>query len=122
MQRMLDIAARFSQTWKLDFNNDKSKVLIIGKRTDSSRLWKLGNNFISECESYKYLGVHISRSLSEHTHVNEIVKKGNRLISYIKSIINSHDHFNRVYYGDILWKSLALPSINYACSVWTCSS
>jgi hypothetical protein len=39
------------------------------------------------------------------------------LIGYIKSIIDVHEDFNRVYYGDILWKSLALPSINYACAI-----
>ena len=119
---MLDIASKFSRTWKLDFNMDKSKVLVVGKRTDKTKLWKLGNQSISECDNYKYLGVHFSRNLSDHTHVNEIIKKGNRLIAFIKSIIDSHDDFNRVYYGDILWKSLALPCINYACSVWTCGS
>ena len=45
------------------------------------------------------------------------IKKGNRLIGCIKSIIDSHDDFNRVYYGDVLWKSIALPTINYACAV-----
>jgi hypothetical protein len=122
LQKMLNIASQFSLTWKLDFNVDKSKVLIVGKRIDKTKLWKLGNLSISECDSYKYLGVHISRNLSDHTHVNEVLKKGNRLIGYIKSIIDSHDDFNRIYYGNILWKSLALPSINYACSVWTCGS
>jgi hypothetical protein len=48
--------------------------------------------------------------------------KGNRLIAYIKSIINNQDDLNRVYYGDLLWKSIALPTINYACAVWTCGS
>ena len=50
-------------------------------------------------------------------HLNETIKKGNRLIGYIKSIINSQDDFNRVYYGDVLWRSVALPTINYACAV-----
>ena len=122
LQKMLDIASTFSRTWKLDFNIDKSKVLVVGKRTDKTKTWKLGNLSISECDHYKYLGVHISRNLSDHTHINEVIKKGNRLIAYIKSIVDSHDNFNRIYYGNILWKSLALPSINYACSVWTCGS
>ena len=122
LQRMLDIASDFSRSWKLDFNSDKSKVLVVGKRIDKDKLWKLGNRYISECDNYKYLGVYFSRNLSDHAHVNEVVKKGNRISGYIKSVINSHDSFNRVYYGDILWKTLALPSINYACSVWTCGS
>ena len=37
-------------------------------------------------------------------------------------IIENFDDFNRVYYGDILWKTIALPSINYACAIWVDSS
>jgi hypothetical protein len=69
---------------------------------------------------YKYLGVIISRNLSDHSHIEEVVKKGNRIIAYIKSIIDGQEDFNRVYYGDLLWKSIGLSSINYACAVWFC--
>ena len=117
LQKMLNIAGNFSERWKLDFNHSKSNVVIVGKRKDDNKIWNLGNSRITEVDHYKYLGFHISRNLSDHVHVNEMIKKGNRLIGYIKSIINSHDNFNRVYYGNILWKTLALPAINYACSV-----
>ena len=79
----------------------------------------MGNEYISEVDSYKYLGVNnISRNLTDHCHIEEVIKKGNRLIAYVKSVINNFDDFNRVYYGDILWKTIALPSINYASAVW----
>ncbi len=71
----------------------------------------------NEVDVYKYLGVHISKNLTDHHHASELIKKGNRLIGYIKSIIDNQDDFNRVYYGNILWKSLALPMINYACAI-----
>ena len=114
---MLNIASNFSERWKLDFNHSKSNVVIVGKRKDENKIWNLGNSCIKEVDHYKYLGFYISRTLSDHVHANEMIKKGNRLIGYIKSIINSQDNFNRVYYGNILWKTLALPAINYACSV-----
>ena len=117
LQRMLNIAAEFSHKWRLNFNHDKSNILITGKRINNHKLWQLGDDYISEVNTYKYLGVHISRNLSDHMHLNETIKKGNRLIGYIKSIINSQDDFNRVYYGDVLWRSVALPTINYAFGV-----
>jgi len=118
LQQMLDLAASFAENWKLSFNHNKSNVLIIGKRTNKDRLWHLGNNVITEVDKYKYLGVYIDRNLTDHYHIEEVVKKGYRMIGYIKSIIDGQDDFNRVYYGDLLWKNLGLPTINYASSVW----
>ena len=66
--------------------------------------------------------VQISASISDHKHINEVVKKGNKIIAYIRSIIDDQDDLNRVYYGDILWKSLGMPVVNYACSTWVPSS
>jgi hypothetical protein len=117
LNQMLSLAAQFATDWKLSFNQEKSNVLIIGQRINN-KLWKLGDKYISEVDSYKYLGVHISRDLTDHCHAQYVIKKGNRLIAYIKSIIDNFDDFNRVYYGDILWRTIVLPSINYASSVW----
>lgn len=122
LQKMLDIASSFSRIWGLGFNYDKSNVMIVGKHSSKNQIWKLGESVISSCNSYKYLGVHISNNLSDHTHVSEVVKKGNRLIGYIKSILDGQDDVNRVFYGDVLWRTLALPCINYACAVWTCNN
>ena len=106
---MLNDAANFSRKWHLQFNHEKSNALIVGKCTNEHRLWQLGDDCISEVETYKYLGVHITSNLSDHCHTSEIIIKGNRLIGYIKSIIDNQDDFDRVYYGNILCKCLALP-------------
>ena len=118
LQKMLNLAADFANNWKLSFNHTKSNVLIIGKRINKDYLWHLGNNCIKEVDTYKYLGVTFNRNLTDHNHIEEVIKKGYRMIGYIKSIIEGQDDFNRVYYGDILWKNLGLSTINYASSVW----
>jgi len=119
LNELLDVASEFSHKFKLNFNFEKSNVLITGKRVNNERKWRLGNSFIKETKDYKYLGTYFSRSLSDHVHIEDAIRKGNRLIAYIKSIINNQDDFNRVYYGDLLWKTIALPTINYACAIWT---
>ena len=122
LTNLLSVTSDFSNKFKLNFNYNKSNVLIVGKRVNENREWKLGNNFIRETKEYKYLGVNFDRGLSDHTHVNDVIRKGNRLIAYIKSIVNNHDDFNRVYYGNLLLRTVALTTINYACSVWVCGS
>jgi hypothetical protein len=41
---MFNIASSFATTWKLNFNSNKSKVLVVGKRIDKSNKWVLGDN------------------------------------------------------------------------------
>ena len=106
MNKMLNIATIFAKEWKLNFNFDKSNILIIGKRINKDKQWKMGDSYIVEAESYKYLGVIISRNLNDHKQFESVLKKGNRLIAYIKSVINNFDNFSRVYYGDILWRTI----------------
>lgn len=71
---MLNIAADLSDKWRLKFNNYKFYVLVCGKRINVHEIWKLGDSYISEVNSYKYLGVHISRNLSDHYHLTEVLK------------------------------------------------
>ena len=49
---MLNLAAKFANLCKLQFNFDKSNVVIVGKRTYKDKLWKLGDNYITEVETY----------------------------------------------------------------------
>ena len=42
---------------------------------------------------------------------NQVITKGNIIIAYIKSIIDRLDDFNRVFYGDVLWRCLVSPQL-----------
>ena len=101
LELLLDAAAELSELWKLKFNLEKSQVLIVGQRVNKLRKWKLGNNFISETDKYKYLGTIISRKNNDNDHIEEVIKKENKVIAYIKSIIDGQEDFNRIYYGDV---------------------
>jgi hypothetical protein len=41
--------------WNLSFNVNKSKVLVVGKRVNRTKQWKLGSDLIEEVNEYKYL-------------------------------------------------------------------
>ena len=60
-QTMLNIASSFATKWNLNFNSDKSKVLVVGKRIDKSNKSVLGDTYIEEINEYKYIGVYLSR-------------------------------------------------------------
>ena len=48
----------------MKFNASKSKVIVIGKRLNKNKEWKLRNSMLIETTDYKYLGVYFSMSLS----------------------------------------------------------
>ena len=66
LQAMLNIASSFATTWNLNFNSNKSKVLVVWKYIDQSNKWVLGGTYIEETNGYKYLGVYLSRSHSTY--------------------------------------------------------
>ena len=107
----------------MKFNGDKSKVMVIGKRIDKRKRWRLGNLDIGECESLKYLGVIFSRSLVDSVHVKQHLKpKAQRLNNYMSSILAGHENVNRVTLGDSVWKYIILPSVAHGSAVWLCNT
>ena len=61
----------------------KTKVMLIqkqksGAKTKKNKPWKIGEEEVEECISYKYLGVTIKSNGSFSEHVDEIKKRANK--------------------------------------------
>ena len=67
LQTMLNIVSSFATKWNLEFNSNKSKVLVVGTCIDKSNKWVLGDTYTEETNEYKYLGVYFSRLLNPLT-------------------------------------------------------
>ena len=63
-QKNLDIFYEYAKTWQLDISYDKTKILIFGTRSDDRFDFKMGENKISICKEFKYLGVVFTKSRS----------------------------------------------------------
>ena len=50
---MLQVADLFGKKWGLAYNDDKSKIMVIGQRLGTVK-WQLSNKLPSETKSYKY--------------------------------------------------------------------
>ena len=123
LQKILNVAAAFASKWNLKFNSSKSKVLVVGKRIDKNKLWYLGSDSIEECDTYKYLGVYLSRNMKPIYHVSTFLKENiERKLNCMVRILGQHGNFNRVEFGNALWNSVIRPSIAHGCAVWLTSS
>ena len=101
--KMLNVADQFVTKWGMNFNCNKSNIMVIGKRLNAEKRWRLGDSFLVECNSYKYLGIVFSRTLSDSGHINTYLKsKSVKLSNYLSSILSSHENLNRVEFGDTL--------------------
>ena len=66
-QHSLNIFYEYSNLWKLDIDFSKSKIMIFGSRNDDRFQFKLGDNVISICKEFKYLGIIFTRNRSFYT-------------------------------------------------------
>jgi hypothetical protein len=48
--------------------------MVVGKRIEREKVWKLGDNCIHETNEYKYLGVYVTRTLKSNYHVQTYIK------------------------------------------------
>lgn len=64
--------------------------------------------------SYKYLGVHITSTLSWSLHVDEVINNGNRMLSNIRRNFSSPPMSLKL----ILYNMLIRSKMEYASSIW----
>ena len=43
LKKMLSIANHLVKKWSMEFNSNKSKVMVIGMTVDGAKIWMLGN-------------------------------------------------------------------------------
>ena len=112
LQALLNITGDFDTKWNLKCILDKSKVKMIRIIIDHNKEWSLSSNVLKETNEHKYLGVYFSRSLSFSYHINCYLKENfEKKSNFIMKLLGEHGSFNRISFGDALWKSIIRPSI-----------
>ena len=115
-QHSLNIFYDYSKLWKLDINYDKTKILIFGTRNDDRFNFKIGENKISICKEFKYLGVIFTKSRS----FSKAIKH-----NYDQAKKAMHLLYKRIRYLNLpidlqlqLFDNTILPIALYGCEVW----
>ena len=85
------------------------------KQDKSNHQYYLSNAMLKCVDSYKDLGVIMSRDLSWSNHVGASVNKANRVLGLLKRTIGSK---NRGIFS-VLHRSLLRPPLEYASPVWS---
>ena len=111
LQRDLDTAVEWAQTWQMQFNTNKCKVMHVGHRNERA-IYNMGNHRLEEVEEEKDLGVLIHRTLSVSNNCAVAVKKANQMAGHIYRTV-THKSVQTVV---PLYKALVRPHLEY-CSL-----
>ena len=114
LQRNLDTAVEWAQTWQMQFNTNKCKVMHVGHRNEIA-IYNMGNHRLEEVEEEKDLGVLIHRTLSVSNNCAVAVKKANQMAGHIYRIV-THKSVQTVV---PLYKALVRPHLEYCSLVWS---
>ena len=110
-------------TWllsnKLTLNISKSKFMIITRKHHvPSFSLAVKDNYLEECDSYKYLGIFIDKKLSWHTHIQYVTKKVLKACGAMAKLRHCVciETLKNVYY------SLVYSYVRYGLMIWGKSS
>ena len=94
---MLDITDEMAGRYHIEFGEDKSKVMKIGRPSAKPTFW-LGNMELAYCDQYKYLGVIKNDKNNLKSHIKGLKGKVEAAYQTILAITGNRD------FREIKWK------------------
>ena len=116
LQNALDILQKFCESWKLEVNMQKSKVMIFnsnGKTFLNS--FKFNKNYLETVKSYCYLGITIKYTGNFNVSPQILMEKGRKAWFKIKNSIGLNNPCSLL---EKLFDMLISPIILYGCEIW----
>ena len=113
----LNVLEEYCETWKLQVNVSKTKIVIFGRGKINKNIhFTFQNNELEIAESYKYLGIYLSRTGTFTTAKKHIAEQANKalfsLLQKIRSLSLPYDiQIN-------LFDKLVKPILLYGSEIW----
>ena len=115
LQNDLKALESWEYEWQMSFNADKCFIITAGtKITKINYEYKIHNQDLEKVPHRKYLGVTLSKDLSWKQHINNITKKSNKTLGFLRRNLHSCTHKVK----EKAFTTLVRPSLDYASSCW----
>ena len=116
LQNSLNTLNRFCSSWKLEVNEQKSKIVVFNSNGKSHfNSFTLGDKYIETVKSYCYLGINIKHTGNLNTSSKLLMEKGRKAWLKIKRTTGLNNPCNLL---EKLFDALVNPIILYGCEVW----
>ena len=115
IQNDIQTLFKWSQTWKLDFNVSKCKILTISNKKDPAKFkYTLNNDPLEHVNSHQYLGITINSNIRWNTHASAITTKATRTLN----VIRRTPHPCNPEVKKVAYMSLVRPNLEYSSAAW----
>ena len=116
LQQDLDRLQEWEKKWQMAFNAEKCEVLCItNKKNTIQHNYLIHGQKLAIKSDSKYLGVTISSNLSWSKHVNNISKKANSTMAFLRRNIRPASQQAK----STAYKTFVRPTLEYASTVWS---
>lgn len=115
LQRDLDSIASWCNKWLMPLNIDKCKSLsFTRKRAVLANIYSINAVPIASVSCYKYLGVHLTSSLSWITHIDSICSTASRTLGYLRRNLKCASPDVK----KLAFITFVRPKLEYASAIW----
>ena len=116
LQKDLDSLQDWEKEWQMEFNADKCEVIrITSKKNPIIYSYRIHQTALRSTDQAKYLGVTITPELSWKCHIDNITKKANSTMAFLRRNIRSSPRDTKAK----AYKTYVRPIVEYASSVWS---
>lgn len=114
LQTDLNNIRNWCDKWLMKLNPKKCKLMTVSRQPNNSSTYKLGDVYLDQVSSYRYLGVTISFNLTWNAHINVITNNANRTLGYIRRNFSNAPLSLKM----LLYKTLVRSKLEYAAAIW----
>jgi hypothetical protein len=114
LERMLEVARRYSEDWRFQFNAQKCKVMANRKKSEGN--WMIGNEKVAEVESFVYLGVEFGKRVGGKEMKGRILGKVEGRIKKVEMLRNTYGLGIKETLR--VWEAIGRPVMEYGAEVW----
>ena len=115
LQADLNGLQQWETDWLMEFHPKKCQVLhVTNKRNIVNQSYTIHGHTLEVVDTAKYLGVHIHKSLSWNHHINEVTKKANSTLGFLRRNIHQCPPTTKA----LCYRTLVRPLTEYASTIW----
>lgn len=114
LQSDINSVLEWCNMWNMQLNVNKCKVMRISRVQNDTPRYFFNNVSLEHVSCYKYLGVHISSTLSWDSHIQYITNNANRMLGFLKRNFSTVPVSLKL----LLYKTLVRSKLDYASSIW----